>query len=312
MTASPVHDQHPLADAWPPIEAAVFELWGVARPAIDALAAERGIPLALYNYAELGLDTLSVAEALRRDPYSRPEGFAGEFARLAADGWLEPTGGGDDPMTTRYVVLPHARDAVCALDRAGDARLGELIATPDADLERVHELLAAIHASNLAAPEPPARWAAERRFRSASDATPLAGRIREAGLDVLAYRDDVHLAAWSAHADPATEGGMWNAFSHVWSGAARAAPEIAWAAAFRGHDAAFYEQALAALEARGWLVAEGGAYRTTAEGQALRDAVERQTDEWFFAPWAVLGEDELTELSEGVTALVRGLPLIQD
>ena len=141
MTTPPARDPHPLADAWPPIEAAVFELWGVARPAIDALAAERGIPMALYNYAELGLDTLSVAGALRRDPYSRPEGFAEEFARLAADGWLEPTGGDDDPMTTRYVVLPHAREAVRALDRAGDARLGELVATPDADLERLHELL---------------------------------------------------------------------------------------------------------------------------------------------------------------------------
>ncbi len=312
MTTSPSHDRHPRADAWPPIEAAVFELWGVARPAIDALAAERGIPLALYNYAELGLDTLSVAEALRRDPYSRREGFAKEFARLAAGGWLEPTGGSDDPMTTRYVVFPHAREAVRALDRAGDARLGEVVATPDGELERVHGLLAVLHASNLAAPEPPARWASERRFRSAGEGTPLPGRIREAGLDVLAYRDDVHLAAWSAHADPATEGGMWNAFSHVWSGAARTASEIAWAASFRGHDAAFYAQALADLEARGWLTADGGAYRTTAEGQALRDAVERQTDEWFFAPWAALREDELAELSEGVNALVRGLPLIQD
>ncbi len=312
MTTSPAHDRHPLADAWPPVEAAVFELWGVARPAIDAVAAERGIPLALYNYAELGLDTLSVAEALRRDPYSRPEGFADEFARLAADGWLEPTGGGDDPMATRYVVLPHAREAVRALDEAGDARLGQLVALPDAELERVHGLLAAIHASNLAAPQPPARWASERRFRSAAEATPLPGRIREAGLDVLAYRDDVHLAAWSAHADPATEGGMWNAFSHVWSGAARTALEIEWAASFRGHDAAFYEQALADLEARGWLTSDDGAYRTTPEGQALRDAVERQTDEWFFAPWAVLGEAELAELSEGVNALIRGLPLIQD
>lgn len=312
MTTSPAPDPHPLADTWPPIEAAVFELWGVARPAIDALAAERGIPLVLYNYAELGLDALSVAEALRRDPYSRPEGFAGEFARLAADGWLEPTGGSDDPMTTRYVVLPHARAAVRALDRAGDTRLGELVATPDAHLARVRDLLAAIHVSNLAAPEPPARWATERRFRSADGATPLPGQIREAGLDVLAYRDDVHLAAWSAHADPATEGGMWNAFSHVWSGAARTAPEIAWAASFRGHDAAFYERALADLEARGWLTSDDGAYRTTPEGQALRDAVERQTDEWFFAPWTVLGEDDLAELSEGVNALVRGLPLIQD
>ncbi len=214
-------------------------------------------------------------------------------------------------MATRYVVLPHAREAVRALGEAGDARLGAVVAMPDADLARTHELLAAIAAANLAAPEPPARWGAERRFRTASAHTPLPGRIREAALDCLAYRDDVHLAAWSAHVDPSTEGGLWNAFSHVWAGEARTAEAIASAAAFRGYDAAFYARALADLEARGWLVAaEGGAYRTTPEGQALRDAVEGQTDEWFFAPWAVLGDDGIGELREGVEGLLRALPVV--
>ena len=308
MTNRPAPDPHPLARAWPPIETTVFEFWGLARPAMNALAAERGIPLALHNYAELGVETLSVAEALRRDPYSQPEGFAEEFARLADAGWLDAVEDGDGLMTARYVVLPHAREAVRAIDAAGDALLGDLVAVPDAELARIHELLAALHAANLAAPEPPARWGAERRFRSADETTPLPGRIREAALDLLAYRDDVHLAAWSAHADPATEGGLWNAFSHVWSGAANTAEGIALAAAFRGYDASFYERALTDLEARGWLVAEGAGYRTTAEGQALRDEVERQTDEWFFAPWAVLGEEGVAELRERVEAALRSLP----
>ena len=280
---------------------------------------ERGIPLALHDYAELGLDTLSVAEALRRDPYSRPEGFAREFARLAAEGWLEAVEDGGDALATRYVVLPQAREAVRALGEAGDARAGELVTMPDADLARTHELLAAIVDANLAASEPPARWGAERRFRSASEDTPLAGRIREAALDCLAYRDDVHLAAWSAHADPATEGGLWNAFSHVWASEARTAGAIASAAAFRGYDSAFYARALADLEARGWvtpgrgdtpLAAEGGAYRTTPEGQALRDAVERLTDEWFFAPWAVLGDEGVAELRAGIERLLGALPIL--
>lgn len=297
-------------DAWPLIETTVFEFWGLTRPVMSALAAERDIPLALHNYVELGLDTLSVTEALHRDPYTRPEGFAEQFARLAAAGWIEAVDEGAGLLDARYVVLPHAREAVRAIDAAGDARLGEVVAMPAADLARILELLARVHAANLAAPEPPARWAAERRFRSADEATPLPGRIREAALDLLAYRDDVHLAAWSRHAEPATEGGMWNAFSHVWSGAAGTAREIASAASFRGYDAAFYEQALADLEARGWLVAEGVTYRVTAEGQALRDDVERQTDEWFFAPWGVLADGEVQELRERVEALLRALPIV--
>ena len=214
-------------------------------------------------------------------------------------------------MVTRYVVLPHAREAVRALGEAGDARAGEIVTMADADLTRIHDLLAAVAAANLAAPEPPARWAAARRFRTASEETPLPGRIREAALDLLAYRDDVHLAAWSAHADPASEGGTWNAFSHAWSEAARTAEAIALAAAFRGYDAAFYARALADLETRGWVEpTDAGAYRTTAEGQVLRDDVERQTDEWFFAPWAGLGDDGIAELRAGIEGLLRAFPLL--
>ena len=304
-------EPHPLSDVWPRCYAMVLELWRLARPAIEERAAARGVPLALYDYVELGLDTLSVAEAQRRDPYSRPDGLAAELARLAAAGWLELLEGRNDPAALRYAVLPRAREEVRGLGVAGDARLGTLALLPAADLERLHELLARIAAANLAAPEPPARWATLRRFRVAGDDAPLLGQVRERALDLFGYRDDAHIEAWRLHADPATdfatEGARWNAFTHVWSGEARDAAAIARAAAFRGYDAAFYAQALAALEARGWLASDGGTYRTTEAGRALRDAIERQSDDWFYAPWSVLDEAELTGLRDLVERLLEAL-----
>ena len=162
-------EPHPLSDVWPRCYAMVLELWRLARPAIEERAAARGVPLALYDYVELGLDTLSVAEAQRRDPYSRPDGLAAELARLAAAGWLELLEGRNDPAALRYAVLPRAREEVRGLGVAGDARLGTLALLPAADLERLHELLARIAAANLAAPEPPAPL---------GDAAPLPGRRR--------------------------------------------------------------------------------------------------------------------------------------
>ena len=93
-------------------------LWRVARPAIEAAAAARGVPLALHDYAELGLDTLSVAEARRRDPYSRPEGFAAEFARLEAGGWLARTGGASGAEDARYADLQRLFHAALPRDAA--------------------------------------------------------------------------------------------------------------------------------------------------------------------------------------------------
>ena len=156
----------------------------------------------------------------------------------------------------------------------------------------------------------PSRPPAGRRCaasRVAGDDSPLLGQVRERALDLFGYRDDAHIEAWRPHADPATEGARWNAFTHVWSGEARSAAAIARAAAFRGYGAAFYEQALAALEARGWLASDGATYRTTEAGQALRDAVERQTDDWFYAAWSVLDEAELAELRGLVARLLEAL-----
>lgn len=132
--------------------------------------------------------------------------------------------------------------------------------------------------------------------------------MREAALDCLAYRDDAHLEAWRGYADPETEGALWNAFTHVRAGEARSAEAIARAAAFRGYGAADYARALASLEARGWAAADGGgAYAATAEGRALRDAVERRTDDWFYAPWAAIGEDETAELPTLAGRLLEAL-----
>ncbi len=301
------YEPHPLSDVWPQCYATILELWRLARPAIDERVYARRVPRALHDYQELGLETLSIAEFQRRDPYSRPDGFAAEFSRLEADGWIELLEASEDPEARRYTVLPRAREEVRGLGRRGDERLGELDALPDSDLERLRDLIARITAANLDAPEPPARWATVRRFRSADDDTPLLGQVRERALDLFGYRDDAHIEAWRAHADPATEGAHWNAFTQVWSGDARSAAAIARAAAFRGYDAAFYEQALAALEARGWLVSDGDAYRTTEAGQTLRDAVERQTEDWFYAPWSVLDEGELAELRSLVTRLIEAL-----
>ena len=304
MTGS---EPHPLSDVWPQCYATILELWRVALPAIDERAAARGVPPELHVVVELGLETLSIAEVQRRDPYSRPDGFAAEFARLEAGGWLERLEASDDPSARRYAVLPRAREEVRGLCLAGDEVLGGLDRLPAGDLGRLRDLLARVVAANLAAPEPPARWATLRRFRVAGDDSPLLGQVRERALDLFGYRDDAHIEAWRPHADPATEGARWNAFTHVWSGEARSAAAIARAAAFRGYGAAFYEQALAALEARGWLASDGATYRTTEAGQALRDAVERQTDDWFYAAWSVLDEAELAELRGLVARLLEAL-----
>lgn len=285
-----------LTDLWPLINETVFQFWGVLHRPINEACEREGLPHVLHDYIEMGLEHFSAEEFARRDPYSNPAGFEGEFATLAEQGWIEPEGNG------RYRVTERARELTAAVVRAGDAYLGTLEPLPSAELERLRALLARVREANLVAAEPPTRWATVRRFRVADADTPALGGIRELGMDLFAYRDDAHTEAWREHE---ASGLLWDTFSHVQSGDGRFGAEIASAAAFRGYAAADYDDAIAQLVARGWLAPDGehGRYRATAEGDRLRTDVEHLTDQYFYAPWAVLADAEVGELRSLLTRL---------
>lgn len=290
---------------WPAIEGVVFGCWAqtrrVARAAMDAA----GVPAVFYDWAETGLETVSAAEFAQRDPFSHPSRQEAEYARLTADGWLEPLAG--EPG--RFRVAAAARTAAITARRAEAVHLGTIEAAldvPSAELAGLAAALRRIDEANLAAPEPPRHWAITHRLRvDVAAALPL-GCVLEAALRVYAYRDDAHLAAWQQYGVPGYE---WNAFTLIWQGHARFAAEVAAAAAFRGYDVAAYEDALRSLVARGWIAdAHGdGRFQATEAGEALRARVEALTDAYFYRPWAVLSPDEVRWLADRADTLAGQL-----
>ena len=276
-------------DFWPVAYETILQFWRLVDMPIEAVAAQRGVPLELYSYVELGLEDMSIAHVQKRDPYSNPQNFLPVFTALAAEGWIEPVGG------QLYHVTEQARSAVRELVRTGDEALGQLGVFSTSEAERLIALLKRIVAANASAPEPPEKWATVRRFRVADDTSPLLGQVREYLLDLFAYRDDAHLSAWREYS---ISGPAWNAFTLLWRGEADSPTQIAEQAAFRGYSASEYVTAIGELIRRGWVetAQTPGTYRVTEEGQALREGVERQTDEYFYAPWSCLNEEEIVEL----------------
>ena len=241
-----------------------------------------------------------LAEFARRDPYSNPDGFTREFERLEREGWIERVAAG------RYRVAERARAAVEAAVRAGDDHLETVETLPVDELDWFATQLRRIDEANLAAPEPPRQWATLRRFRvPVEDRGPLP-RVREYAMNLFGYRDDSHRAAWDGRPG---DGRVWNACTFVWSGEARTASEIASQAAFRGYVEADYERALRELVALGWIEAaeDAATYRMTVEGRSQRDEIERLTDEYFYAPWAVLSDAEVERLSTIAERLLERL-----
>lgn len=269
---------------WDLIYDTIRAFWGLTEPRIEDAARVKNVPPELYYYGELGLEIFSLARFQKRDPYSNPARFDEVLQKLVREGWIVPMGDAE------YRVTDQARAAAREIIQAGDDYLGTREVISVFDAERLKALLQNLVAASRNASEPPFKWATVERFRVAGDSGPLLAQIREALMDLFAYRDDSHMSAW--HGYPVS-GKAWNAYGMIWNSTAFTPQAMAEQAWFRGYDAGAYVVALNELRQRGWIDQDA---QVTPVGKKLRDAVEQLTDAYFYAPWFVLREQEVQEL----------------
>jgi hypothetical protein len=286
---------------WPLIHSIVREFWSITEPEIEDSAIRNGIPIELYLYSELGLSNFSLIDFQKRDPFTNPEQFERVFVRLNVKGWIEPLADGS------YRVTERAREGVRHIIGMGDTLLLDFKAMAEAELSRLVLFLKQLVAECQASPEPPEKWAVLVRFRVADEYSPLIVQVREYLLDLFAYRDDSHLAASRPCFNDA--GIVWLVLRSLHEGLAVNAEQMAEKMTFRGYEAEDYDIAIQAAVQLGW--AEQGdrldAFRLTDEGKRLRARAEGLTDQYFYAPWSVLMQNEIDELYTLLTKLREGL-----
>jgi len=286
-----------LTKFWPLIYSIVREFWEITEPHIEDAAVKNDIPIELYYYSELGLDFFSVEDFQKRDPFTNTELFEKMFARFDVKGWIFPT------PDEKYQVSRKAQDAVRMIVQAGDSRLAGFDSMPEVEMAKLVNLLKQIVTSNLDAPEPPEKWAIIKRFRVADGKSPLIVQLREALMDMFAYRDDAHLSA--AHPHFGQAGIVWSVLGSIWNGSAVNARQLEETMSFRGYEMEDYEVAIQAAIEIGWIETADtpDTYRPTQKGNEIREQVEKLTDEYFYPPWDVLTGEELDELFGLLTKL---------
>jgi hypothetical protein len=279
-----------LTKFWPLIHSVVQEFWSIIEPPIEEAAIQLNIPIELYYYSELGLDSFSTQEFQKRDPFSNPLLFEKIFVTLNFKGWIEPMP--DD----KYQVTERARNAARRIIKAGEQQLLPFESFTDIDLNRLALLLKQIVMANEFATEPPEKWAVLKRFRVADKDSPLIVQIREYLMDLFAYRDDAHISASHPHFGQA--GIIWSVLGSLWKNDTVTAEQLAESMSFRGYETSSYEVALEAAAQIGWAESATipGAFCISQRGHDLRERVEQLTNEFFYAPWSVLTTAELDEL----------------
>jgi hypothetical protein len=286
-----------LTKFWPLMYSIVQEFWSITEPHIEDAAIRNGLPIELYLYSELGLERFSIKDFQKRDPFSNPEQFERLFVRLNLRGWIEPMSDGS------FQVTEKARETARFLIQAGDVQLSDFASMPEQDLKRLLALLKQIVMECCLTPEPPGKWAILKRFRVADEHYPTIMQIREYLMDLFAYRDDSHLSASRPYFNDA--GIVWIVLGSLWTGDAVNAEQMAEKLAFRGYEVEDYEIAIQAAMELGWVEQTNrpDKFCLTAKGKQLRVHAEQDTNEYFYAPWSVLTQEETREFYELLTTL---------
>ncbi len=279
-------------------------------PVIERIITESGlagrtwwVPLAALTFEP---ETTTTARFQVRDPYTAADAYLTRLIAAAEKGYLAEVAPGEYRLTDTGRVEAHR------FVEGLRAAMAESDPLPLADSERLINLLDRLVQASLATPPPPdtlrlrsgQAWCISLSYELMPAASPPLPYIEQAISCLAAYRDDAHLAAWQPSGLSAT---ALEALTFLWRGEADSLDALCERLAHRGHQRQVYTQALAELRERGFIEGLDSAPQVTEAGQSFRDQVEANTDRYFFAPWACLGDAEKAELTGLLTHLRDGL-----
>lgn len=290
-------------NVWPIATEAMNALGEHYLPAMDQAMSEAGWKGGFWHWLFAALtfepESVSARKLAVRTPYFAADFFTARLSAAASAGYLTPIG--DQEYRLTELGRSTARKALMVAYEC----MATLRPLPPADLERLVSFLYRLVGASLAAPEPPGKWSITYcRRLDLTENTAFVAKADQYLSDLNSYRDDAHLAAWQPHG---FTGQAWEALTFVWRGQAATLDELCQKLARRGHARSTYAEAMHDLIKRGLVEEDAGTYRMTDQGQALRQAVEDTTDRYFYAPWACLGEQEVTELQTLLARLRDGL-----
>ena len=271
-------------------------------PVVGRIAAESelngwawGLLLAALTFEP---ETTSPARLLVRGPYTATDAYLTRLIAAAEKGYLTEVRPGEYQLTDTGRVETHR------FVEELRAAMAEADPLPEADSERLINLLDRPVQASLNTPSPPDTWCISLSHELMPEASPPLPYIEQAISCLAAYRDDAHLAAWQPSGLSAT---ALETLTFLWRGETDSLDALCEQLAHRGHQRQVYAQALTELRERGLIEGPDSAPHVTEAGQSFRDQVEADTDRYFFAPWTCLDDADKAELTDLLTRLRDGL-----
>lgn len=263
-----------------------FEAHGLNKP---------GYFFQLWSALGLEPEPISAAAMRQQFPYTNPAVYNGWYANLVEDGLMATA---EAPGT--YRITEKGRTAVLAVDNIFVEAMSQIEFLPTEEMARLNELINRLSEASAAAEQPAAKHALQRNRNVHRGRDITAIQLDEGLDDLAAFRDDAHVTAFLPLG---VSGQAWETLSFLWREGLNTPAALAEQLPFRQWGEEGYAAAFDELTAKGWVSSGADGYAITDTGRQIREQVEVQTNQVFFAPWSVLNNAELMELDGLVTRL---------
>jgi hypothetical protein len=236
----------------------------------------------------------SPARLLVRRPYTAADTFMARLWVAAEKGFMIE----NSPGEYRLTAIGRAR--IVDLIHAAREQMEKADPLPLVDSERLANLLGFLVHASLNTLAPLDTWSIRHAYRLMPAAYPPLPFTEQAISCLQAYREDAHLAAWHQTGLTAT---AMETLTLLWRSEADSLEAICQRLARRGHSPQVYSHALEDLRERSYVEGPDSAPRVTASGRIFREALEQETEEYFFAPWLVLSDEHRQILRDTLARL---------
>lgn len=285
---------------WEVVQAATGAYAHLYRAAMHQAIADMGLEMRYFGTMLLvrGVhpDPITVERFHAMIPYAAQARQAEALTELAEQGFLTAA------ESEGYHLTETAREGMERVFQTAVAAMSPYQPlTPD-EAEQLAGLLTRWVEATLTAADPADKSSLlNSRWTDPGPEAAVMARIDQALTDIGRFRDDAHIAAWQPLG---LDGAAWEALTFLWQGEATSAEEVAEkVGAFRGHDAAGYQAAFAALAERGWVTEAEGRYTLTDAGRTLREEAEARTEYLFCTGLVALSDEEQNTLMRLLAAL---------
>lgn len=239
----------------------------------------------LVQLLEFDPEALTVENFRKRAEYSAPRLSQALLELIVSEQWADRIG-------EEYRFTDAGRSFMKQLMDRRSQMFANFEPLPLTELEQLLAMSNRIIESSLQRGDDKATWCLRySQKRNPQNACAIAQLIHACS-DFNAFRDDAHM---SGYHDQGVDGMTWEAFSFICDGQATNAGELFAKLAYRGWTTHEWQNALNHLSGRGWIKGDQTAYTVTDEGYSVRNAVERKTNDVFYAPWSILSNDEQIE-----------------